>query len=143
MNVQLSIHNCGRVIKSYSDLLINVSPSRNKMAFWHIICCFWVQEFSESIFFKHNFSIFRRNPAFLPCWWWKKAKTYFSLLKKGQGAAQSEKPKKWTLLNFVKGPFFSYWIIWSVCFSPIEFCEKSVFFMWNFVKCPKTEAVSP
>ena len=32
MNVQLLKHNCGRDIKSYSDLLINVSPSRNKMA---------------------------------------------------------------------------------------------------------------
>ena len=45
-------HNQGHDIKSYSDLLMHVSPSRNKMVFWCKICYFWVQEFSECIFFK-------------------------------------------------------------------------------------------
>ena len=50
MNVQLLKHNRGRDIKSYLDLLINVSPSRIKMAFWRKTCCFQVEEFSERIF---------------------------------------------------------------------------------------------
>ena len=30
-----------------------------------------------------------------------------------------------SILNFVNCPFFWYWILWSVCFSDIEFCEIS------------------
>ena len=38
--------------------------------------------------------------------------------------------------NLVKSLFFSYWILWRVCFSHIEFCQESVFLILNFVKSP-------
>ena len=47
------------------------------------------------------------------------------------------------ILNFVKSPFFSHWILRRVRFSHIEFCEESVFLMLNFVKCPKTDSIFP
>ena len=65
------------------------------------------------------------------------------LLKEEQGAASSKKHETWTLLNFLKSPFFSYSILWRIHFSHIEFCEKSVFLKLNFVKCPKMESIPP
>ena len=74
-----------------------------------------------------------RNFAFSPCWWWKKSRAYFSRLKKGHGAFVTSKIKKQTvapskriILNFVKNPLFSYWILWRVHFPHTEFCEESV-----------------
>ena len=47
------------------------------------------------------------------------------------------------ILNFVKSPFFSHWILWKVRFSNVEFREMAVFLKLNFVKWPKTDSISP
>ena len=84
----------------------------------------------------------------------KTGKGLFLTSKNGQGTFLTSnfwlrrccalrKTQTWTLLNFVKSPFFSYWILWRVRFPHIEFREESVFLMLNFVKCPKTHSVSP
>ena len=119
-------------IISYSPLLLNVSPCRNKMAFWCKICCFWEQEFFRTHTFQAAFSDFRQDSSFFAYWWWKKGRACFSflrkgrvhfwllkkgraqfwllkegrghfwLLRKGQGAAPSEKRKTWTLCTIHK-----------------------------------------
>ena len=38
------------------------------------------------------------------------------------------------ILNFVKSPFYQYWILWWVRFTNIEFCEESILSIINFVK---------
>ena len=60
------VHNRSHDNKSNLDLLINVFPSRNKMAFWCKICCFWVHEFSErSFIFQVPFHDIWKESGFL------------------------------------------------------------------------------
>ena len=47
------------------------------------------------------------------------------------------------ILNFVKRPFSSCWILRRVRFSHVKFCEESIFLMLNFVNCPKTDSIFP
>ena len=61
--------------------------------------------------------IFGRKPAFLLSWWQKKGRTYFYLLKRGRVYF-------WILKESIFF-FFSYWILWRVHFSNIEFCKMS------------------
>ena len=83
----------------------------------------------------------------------KRAGLFFSLLKKEKGLFLTSKKrhgafltskikmgrcgtlqKIWTLLNFVKNLFFSYWISLITHFPHIEFCKESIFLILNFVK---------
>ena len=82
MNVQLL--KLGRDIKSYSDLLINVSPSRNKMAFWWLLMVdkrqglLFTSKIGEGLFLTFK----KEQGAFL-----------ISKKKKGISAAPSEERK--------------------------------------------------
>ena len=154
-----------RDIKSYSDLLINVSPPRKKMAFWHKICFFLNAGIFWMNIFQTAFRNFRQESGFLTLLIVEKrhsfhftskiGRAYFSFLKMGemhlwllknkerQSAAPFEKRKIWTLLNFVKRLFSSFWILWRVRFPHLEFCEESIYLMLNFVKCLKMDSISP
>ena len=100
MNVQLLKHNRGRDIKSYSDLLINVSPSRNKMAFWRKICCFRVQEFYRTHTFQAEFYDFRQESSFLALLKVGKGQGLFFIFEKGQGAFLTSKKGQGAILIF-------------------------------------------
>ena len=70
------------------------------------------------------FSLLKKGRAYF--WLLKKGRAHFWLLKKwGVGVAPSEKHKH-----------ERYLILWRVRFSHIEFCEKSVFLILNFVRSP-------
>ena len=130
------MHNRSRGIKSYSPLLLNVSPCRNKMAFWRKICCFWVQEF----FRTHTFHVeFGRNPAFSPYRWWEKGRAYFSFLKKA-GCFLTSKwlvTEKFFFIGFLKmSNFLQFGFMHTLLFhrkaSNFTFFLPLVVEKWNF-----------
>ena len=110
MNVQMLKHNSGRDLKSYSLLLINFSPSRNKMAFWRKICCFWVQEFSRTHTFQVTFYNFCQESSFLTPLIVEKGQVLFFIFEKGQGEILTPKKGQGAILTFWKklGTFLTF-----------------------------------
>ena len=110
--VELLMHNRGCDIKSYSPLLLNVSPCKNKMVFWRKICCFWVQEFSRTHTFQVAFYDFWQESNFLTSlmvgkgqglfFIFEKGQVTFLTSKKGQGAILTSKKRQGTFLTFKK-----------------------------------------
>ena len=97
------MHNRGRCIKSYSPLLLNVSPCRNKMAFWCKICCFWMYEFFRMFTFQVAFSDFRQESSFLALLMVEKGQGLFFISEKSQCAFLTSKKGQGTILTFIKG----------------------------------------
>ena len=137
MNMQLLSYNRGSYIKSYWGPSINVSPFRNKMAFWCKIHCFWVQEFFKHIFLIafHNFC---QESSFLALLMVrKKGNAYFLLLKMGRVNFWLLKKRKGMVQHppkNVKPEYYS--ILPRISFPHSEFCKESVFLILNFVKNP-------
>ena len=114
------MHNRGRSIKSYLPLLSNVSPCRNRMAFWRKICSFWVQEFFWTHTFQVAFSDFQQESSFLTLLMVKKGQGLFFISekrqsafitsKKGQGAILTFKRRQGAILTFKKrqGAFLTF-----------------------------------
>ena len=96
------MQNCDRGIKSYSPLLLKVSPSRNKMALWHKICCFSVQEFSQTHIFQEPFHDFRQESGFLALLMAGKGQGLFFTSEKGQGAFLTSKKGQGAILSLKK-----------------------------------------
>ena len=107
------MHNRGRSIKSYSPLLSNVSPCRNKMAFWRKIFCFWVQEFFRTHTFQVAFFRFSARIQFSRPTDVEKGQRLFFIFakrqiafltsKEGQGAILTFKKRQGAFLTFKKG----------------------------------------
>ena len=100
--MQLLKHIRGGNIKSYSDLLINVSLSRNKMAF----CTkFAVSECRNFLYVYFTNSISRFSAGIRlsrSADGGKKGRAYFSLLKKGKGLFFTFKKRAGRIFNFQK-----------------------------------------
>ena len=111
MNVQRLMHNCSHSIKSYSPVLWNVSPFKNKIVFWQIMMflrarifldthfSIRISQFLAGILFSHPVN--GRKKAECIFHFLKKkvgGRTWFLLLKKRgrQDVVPFEKCKTWT-----------------------------------------------
>ena len=106
----MSMHNSSRGIKSYSPLLLNVSPFRNKMAFWRKVCCFWAQEFSRTHTFQIAFYGFWQESSFLALLIVEKKQGLFFNPEKGLGAFLTSKKEQDAILTLKKGRVH-FWLL--------------------------------
>ena len=122
MNVQPWMYNRGHEIKSYSPLLLNVTPCRNKMTFWYKICCFWAQEFFWAHTFQVEFYDFRQESSFLILLMVRKGQGFFFISEKGQGAFLISKKQQGAILIFEKR---------QGIFSTFEKKARRIFDFWK------------